>query len=118
VADLAIASDDGRPFDERAVLDNRAFADENFFADEGAAFALVAKFGFKIFRNVFLDFLERFPGELAAAEDGGVFGLREVKQVGWFEHGGKLGELFLEGKAKRRPNLIRNRNLNRMEKGL
>jgi hypothetical protein len=38
------------------------------------------------------DFLERVPGELAAVENRSVFGLAQVKQVGGFEHGGKLNE--------------------------
>ena len=39
------------------------------------------------------NFLERVPSELAAVEDGGMFGLCQVKQVGWLEHEGKLGEI-------------------------
>jgi len=47
---------------------------------------------FQIGGDVALNFFEGVPGEFAAIEDGGVFGLAEVKQVGWLEHGGKLGE--------------------------
>jgi hypothetical protein len=47
---------------------------------------------FQIGGDVALNFFERVPGEFTAVEDGGVFGLAEVKQVGWLEHGGKLGE--------------------------
>jgi len=100
VADLAIFPDDGRAFDHRAVLDNRSFADENFFADERAAFAFVAKFGFKIRGDIGFDFLERFPREFAAVEDGGVLGLLEIKQVGRFEHDGRLGQTPATEKRK------------------
>jgi hypothetical protein len=41
---------------------------------------------------VALDFPERVPGEFATGKNHGVFGLVEVKQVGWLEHGGKLIE--------------------------
>ena len=79
VADLAIFSDDGRAFNHRAVFDDGVFADKNFFTDVSAAFALVAEFGFEIFGNVFLDFFERVPGESAAVENFGVFGLAQIK---------------------------------------
>jgi hypothetical protein len=36
----------------------------------------------------------------AAGENHGVLGLREVKQVGWFEHDGKLEETRGVGKGK------------------
>ena len=42
--------------------------------------------------DVSLDFLERVPGEFAAVEDGGVFGLAQIKQVGRLEHGLKVME--------------------------
>ncbi len=82
VANLAIFPDDGRAFDHRARFDDGAFADKNFFADAraGKAFGRIL---FRLSREVGFDFLERVPGVLAAVEDGGVFGLREVKQVGW-----------------------------------
>jgi hypothetical protein len=47
---------------------------------------------FQIGGKIALNFSECVPGEFAAVEDGGVFGLAEVKQVGWLEHGGRLGE--------------------------
>src|ERR1017187_6758873 len=82
------------PF-EFTVLDDRVLADENFFTDECPA--LVPHCGivpgrFQIGGDVALNFFERVPGEFAAVEDGGVFGLAEVKQVGWFEHAGKLSK--------------------------
>ena len=92
VADLAVFADDGRAFDHCAVLDDGAFADENFFTDECPARAGVVPGRFQIGGEVALDFFERVPGEFAAVENGGVFGLAEVKQVGWLEHDGKLGE--------------------------
>lgn len=92
VADLATLADDGRAFDHCAVLDDGAFADENFFTDKRPALAGVVPGRFQIGGDVALNFFERVPGEFAAVEDGGVFGLAEVKQVGGFEHGGKLGE--------------------------
>jgi hypothetical protein len=92
VANLAVASDDGRAFDHHAVLDDRAFADENFFADVGAAFAFIVERGFQIGGDVAFNFLESVPREFAIGKNRGVLGLREVEQVGWLEHGGKLGE--------------------------
>jgi hypothetical protein len=39
------------------------------------------------------DFLQRFPSVVAAVEEGGVLGLREVEQFGDGEsHGGRLGK--------------------------
>ena len=89
VADLAIFSDDGRAFDECAGFDDCAFADENFFADARAG----KSFGRILFRHageVAFNFLERVPGEFAIGKNRGVLGLREVKQVGWLEHGARL----------------------------
>jgi hypothetical protein len=82
------------PF-EFTVLDDRVLADENFFTDECPA--LVPHCGimpgrFQIGGDVALNFFERGPGEFAAVEDGGVFGLAEVKQVGWLEPGSRPGE--------------------------
>jgi hypothetical protein len=77
-----------------------SFADENLFADEGAAFAPVIQGRFQIGGEVAFDFFERVPGEFAAVENGGVFGLAEVKQVGWLEHGGRLGETAAAEKRK------------------
>ena len=88
----AVFADDGRAFDHHAVLDHRAFADENLLADKRASIARVVKRGLKIRSEVTFDFLEGVPGEFAVGKNRGVFGLVEVKQVGWFEHGGKLGE--------------------------
>jgi hypothetical protein len=96
VADPAVFADDGRAFDHHAILDHGAFADENLFADVGAAFAFVPQFGFQIRGEVAFDFLEGIPGEFAPVENRGVSGLVEVKQVGWFEHGGRLMEFFGE----------------------
>ncbi len=64
---------------------------KTFFADAraGKAFGRILP---RHLHEIRFDFLQRFPRELAAVEDGGVFGLRQVKQVGWFEHGGKLME--------------------------
>jgi hypothetical protein len=53
---------------------------------------LVAQFRFQIRGEVGFDFLERLPREPAIGKNRGVFGLREVKQVGWLEHAGKLME--------------------------
>ena len=92
VADLAVLADDGRAFDHCAVLDDGAFADENFFTDERPALAAVMQGRFQIGGDVALNFFERVPGEFAAVENGGVFGLAEVKQIGWLEHDGRLGE--------------------------
>jgi hypothetical protein len=75
VADLAVFADDGRAFDHCAVLDDGAFADENFFTDECPARAGVVPGRFQIGGEVALDFFERVPGEFAAVENGGVFGL-------------------------------------------
>src|ERR1017187_9553507 len=92
VADLATLAGDGRDLDHGAVLDDGAFADENFFTDECPALAGVVPGRFQIGGDVALNFFERVPGEFAAVENGGVSGLAEVKQVGWLEHGVKLGE--------------------------
>ena len=97
VANLAIPADDGRAFDHRAGFNQRAFADENFFADARAR----KSFGrglFRHLRDVGFNFRQRFPCEFAAVEDGGVFGLREVKQVGWLEHGARLMNLSASAK--------------------
>jgi hypothetical protein len=93
VANPAVLADDGRAFDHHAVFNDRAFANENFFTDERAAFAFVAKFRFQVRGNVVLNFFERVPCEFAAIEDGGVFSLRQVKQIGWFEH--IFGSIFM-----------------------
>jgi len=97
VADLAILADDGRAFDHRAGFDDCAFADKNFFAD--------ARAGKSFWRILFwhagevtFNFLERVPREFAIGKNRGVFGLREVKQVGWFEHDGKLIERMAAAK--------------------
>jgi hypothetical protein len=87
VADLAIATDDGGAFDHGAVFDDGAFADEDILADERDAVAAIFQAGFEVGGEVILDLFERFPGVMAAVEDGGVFGLLQVKQIGWFEHG-------------------------------
>jgi len=91
VPDLAVFPDDGRAFDHRAGFHDRAFADDDAFADARAGKPL----GRILFRHLVetsFDFLERVPGELAIVKNRGVFGLREVKQVGWLEHGGRLIE--------------------------
>ena len=89
VADLAVLADDGRAFDERARFNHRAFADKNFFADAraGKSFGRIL---FRHLREVRFNFLERVPREFAVGKNRGVLGLREVKQVGWFEHGARL----------------------------
>jgi hypothetical protein len=82
------------PF-EFTVLDDRVLADENFFTDECPApvpHCGIMPGRFQIGGDVALNFFERVPGEFAAVENGGVFGLAEVKQVGWLEHGSRLGE--------------------------
>ena len=61
---------------------------------------VLRKCGFQVRSEVAFDFLEGVPGEFAAVENRGVLGLVEVKQVGWFEHGGKLGERTPAGKVK------------------
>jgi hypothetical protein len=97
VADLAIFADDGRAFDHRAGFDEGAFADENFFANARAGKA----FGRILFRHtgdVGFNFLERIPREFAIGKNRGVFGLRQIKQVGWLEHGGKLMEMRASAK--------------------
>jgi hypothetical protein len=53
---------------------------------------LIAKCRFKIRGDVAFNFFERIPGEFAAVENRGVPSLVQVKQIGWFEHDGKLGE--------------------------
>src|ERR1035441_10104173 len=88
------------PF-EFTVLDDRVLADENFFTDECPALAGVMPGRFQIGGDVVLNFFERVPGEFAAVENGGVFGLAEVKQVGWLEHGSRLGETAAAEKRKR-----------------
>jgi hypothetical protein len=92
VADLTIAPDDGRAFDHRAIFDNGPFPDENILADVGDPFAGVREAGFNMGFDVVLDLFERVPGVGAAVEKGGVFRLAQVKQIGGFEHDGKLGE--------------------------
>src|SRR5579859_2889239 len=92
VANFAVFADDGRAFDHHAVLQDRAFADEHLFADVRPAFALVAQFRFQIGGEIPLNFFQRLPGKFAAVKNGGVFGLVEVKQVGWFEHAVKVAK--------------------------
>ena len=98
MADLAVLPDNGRAFDHHAGLDHCAFADENAVADAGAR----ETFGRILPRRpgeITLDFLESLPGVGAALEDRGVVGLRQVKQIGGFEHGGNLKETPLPAKA-------------------
>jgi len=97
VADLAIAPDDGRAFDHRAVLHDRAFPDENIFADVGDALAFIVQARLEMALDVLLDPGERVPGMGAAIKERGVLGLAQVKQIGGFEHGGKLGESWRGG---------------------
>ena len=98
VADLAVAADDGRAFDHRAVLDHRAFADEHLLADEGHAFAAVVQAGLEVGLEVGLDLLQRVPGVLAPVKERRMLGLAQIEQVGWLEHGYKLGEKRALGK--------------------
>jgi len=92
MADLAIAADDGGAFDHGAILDDGAFADEDVLADESDAVAAIVQGGAEVGGEIFLNFLERFPGEFAAVEKCGVLGLAEVKQIGGFEHGASVGQ--------------------------
>jgi hypothetical protein len=98
VADLAILADDGRAFDHRAGFDDGAFADDDSFTDARAGKSS-GRILFRRAGDVGFNFRQRFPCEFAAVEDGGVFGLRQVKQVGWLEHGEKLIELCLVEKG-------------------
>ena len=91
VADLAVFPDDGRTFDHRAGFHKGDSADDDAVADARAG----KTFGRILFRHLVepgFNLLERIPGEIAAVEDGGVSGLRQVEQVFSFEHDGRLSE--------------------------
>jgi hypothetical protein len=89
VADLAVLADDGGTFDD-APGSTTVPSPMNTFAPMLAPGKRLGGFCFGTFGEVVFDFLERVPGEVAAVEKGGVFRLREVKQVGRFEHDGRL----------------------------
>jgi len=109
VPDLAIFPDDGGAFDHRAVFDNRALTNKNFLSNVGLSSKTIPqrklrrpidKRALNVGGQVRLDLLERFPRVMAAVEEGGVFGLREIEQFGNREvHAGRLGELRLLAKG-------------------
>src|SRR5207249_315134 len=96
----AVAPDDGRPFNHRAVLDHCALADEHLFANPSRAFAAIAQGGTQVGLEIVLQFFERLPGIFAAVEQCSVLGLAQVEQVGRFEHDAKLRKRRRAGKAK------------------
>src|SRR5438552_6075384 len=90
VADLAIPANDGRAFNHGAILNERAFANEHLFADIGHALAAVAQGRTQMGQQVSGDFWERLPGIVASLENGRVFCLDKIEQIGRLEHGATL----------------------------
>jgi len=104
VADLAIFSDDGGTFDQRAGFDDGSGTDDDSVADAGTGKAL-GRILFWHFAKIGFNFFECVPGKGATVKNGGVFGLGKVKQVFSFEHGEKLVEISAPAKGNGRVHL-------------
>ena len=63
-ADVAVLSDPGRPFQDRALFDNRARADENRVADERLADEFTQHRRLQAKLQITRDLLERVPNIL------------------------------------------------------
>ncbi len=94
VANITIATDDGRPFDHHAILDNGSLTDEDFFANISHAIATVMKPGAQMGKDIRLNPLQRFPRVFAPVKDRHVLRLAQIKQIRRFEHGIRLGIIW------------------------
>ncbi len=90
MANLAVLTDNGRPFDHGAIFNHRAFADENLLPDECLPLARVLQAWSKVLSQILLDPWQSCPCKLALLEDRRVFCLGQIKQIGWFEHGEEI----------------------------
>jgi hypothetical protein len=87
VPNLAIATDDSRSSNHRALFDEGAFADENILADINLALATVLESRAEVSFEIGFDFFQGLPGKFASFENYSVLRLRKIEKIGWSEHG-------------------------------
>ena len=81
MTNLAVLADDGRALDRHAVPTTVPAPMKTCSPTHAPPTQGWCRPGAEMFREVGFDFLERIPRVFAALEEGGVLGLRQVKQV-------------------------------------